>query len=259
MHEGCIESGRDYSEGGAKYNLSTICLCGIGTLTDSIYAIKKLVYEDKVISLSELRRALLNNWEGAEDLRMQCIHLSKYGHGNEEVDEVAKAVIADLNAFVTSLDNERGGKNILSTFAYYFHKNVAQCVRATADGRAAGDIFSLGISASIIAKTRSATEVLDTIKTVGYNLLSGISVADLMLNEGIGRENVSAIIRAYGASGCPNLQLNVLSREKLIEAQKSPSEYAQVIVRVSGLSVYFVNLEKSKQDEIIGRSYCNAG
>ena len=94
---------------------------------------------------------------------------------------------------------------------------------------------------------------------MGYNELSGISVADLMLNEGIGRENMSAIIRAYGASGCPNLQLNVMSKEKLIEAQKSPKEYPQLIVRVSGVSVYFVNLEKSRQDEIIGRSYCNAG
>ena len=259
LHEGCIESGKDYTEGGAKYNFSTICLCGIATLADSVYVIKRLVYEDKVITLSELRRALLNNWEGSEDLRMQCIRLPKYGHGNEEADLVAKRLIADLNTFVTSLENERGGKNILSTFAYYFHKNVAQCVRATADGRAAGDFLSQGISASILAKTRSATEILETIATVGYNELSGISVADLMLNEGIGRENMSAIIRAYGASGCPNLQLNVMSREKLIEAQKSPAEYAQLIVRVSGVSVYFVNLEKSRQDEIIGRSYCNAG
>ena len=259
LHEGCIESGKDYTEGGAKYNFSTICLCGIATLADSVYAIKRLVYEDKVITLSELRRALLNNWEGAEDLRMQCLRLPKYGHGNEEADAVAKRVIADLNAFVTSLENERGGKNILSTFAYYFHKNVAQCVRATADGRAAGDFLSQGISASILAKTRSATEILETIGTVGYHELSGISVADLMLNEGVSRENMSAIIRAFGASGCPNLQLNVMSKEKLIEAQKSPAEYAQLIVRVSGVSVYFVNLEKSRQDEIIGRSYCNAG
>ena len=255
MHEGCVEKGLDYTEGGAKYNLSTVCLCGIATLIDSLYSIKTLVYDKKAVSLDEMRSALLNNWEGYDDLRKQCIRLPKYGHGNFEVDIIAKRVIDDLNKFVNTLENERGGKNILSAFSYYLFKTLARCVRATPDGRMCGDYLSQGISASRIGKTKSAFEILDTMKTVGYNLLSGISVVDLMLDENIGEKNMSAFIRTFGTSGCPNLQLNVISRDKLIEAQKFPNEYAHLMVRVSGLSLYFVNLERSKQNEIISRRF----
>ena len=258
LHEGCIEHGQDYTEGGAKYNLSTVCLCGIATLVDSLYSIKKTVFENKSVSLRELERALLNNWKGYEELRTECIHLPKYGHGNREVDEIAQRVIADINAFVVKIENERGGKTILSTFSYYLFKTFAPYVRATPDGRRCADYLSQGISASTLGKTKNALEILDTIRTVGYQELSGISVVDLLLNNSIRPEQLSALIRAFGQSGCANLQLNILSKDKLLAAMQSPKDYASLIVRVSGLSVYFVNLNKTVQEEILQRNFGSA-
>jgi len=255
-HKGCIENGRDYTEGGAAYNFSTLCLCGIATLTDSLYAIKRLVYDTERVSLREFREILLNNWQGAEDLRTECIRLPKYGHGIDEVDALANRFIGDLNEFVQTIENERGGKNILSMFTYYLYKTFAKYIRATPDGRSDGDYLSQGVSASRIQKSKSVTEILGTVKTADYARISGIHVLDLMFTPDIDEKRLSAIIRAASDYGCANLQLNCLSREQLIDAKRDPEKHRSLIVRVAGLSVYFVNLEESIQDEIIGRAFC---
>ena len=255
-HKGCVESGRDYTEGGARYNFSTLCLCGIATLTDSLYAIKRMVYDSKRLSLGEFSEILLNNWQGAEDLRRECIKLPKYGHGIEEVDTIANRFIGDLNEFVQTIENERGGKNILSMFTYYLYKTFARYIRATPDGRCDGDYLSQGVSASRIQKSEGVAEIFETVKRVDYARMSGIHVLDLMFAPNIDEERLASIIKLGSEYGCANLQINCLSREQLIEAKRDPEKHRNLIVRVAGLSVYFVNLEESIQEEIISRTFC---
>ncbi len=253
-HEGCIENGKDYTAGGAKYNFSTICLCGIATLIDSLYAIKTIVYDRHELTLKQFSDILLNNWENAEELHQKCIQLPKYGHGNKNVDMLANQFIGDLNSCITEIPNERGGKNIMSMFTYYLYKTFAGYVRATADGRKDGEYLSQGIAESRLQKSNNLTEIFETLKNVDYTRISGISVLDIILSPGIDEKKLASFIKAAGLSGCPNLQLNHLSVEELKAARKNPEEYKHLIVRVSGLSVYFVNLDESIQDEIISRN-----
>ena len=254
MHEGCVENGKDYTEGGAKYNFSTLCFCGLATLIDSLYAIKTMVYDRGRLSLEQFSGILLNNWEGNEKLRRECVRLPKYGHGIHDVDQLANRFVGDLNRVVCGIKNERGGTNIMSMFTYYLYKTFAKYVRATADGRYDGDYLSQGISASRLQENRSITEVFETVRNVKYGRLSGISVLDVILTPDVGEENLVAFIKAAGAYECANLQLNCLSREQLIEAKANPEKHKNLIVRVAGLSVYFVNLEESIQDEMISRN-----
>ncbi|MBR3966546.1 MAG: hypothetical protein IKJ91_05680 [Clostridia bacterium] len=254
MHEGCIKNGKDYTEGGAKYNFSTICFCGLGTLIDSLYSIKAMVFDRKNLSLKSFADILRNNWEGSEELRLECIKLPKYGHGINEVDMIAERLVEDIDSFVLKIRNERGGTNITSMFSYYLYKLFAKYVRATADGRKDGDLISQGISPGRLVESRSITEVLETVKNVKFNRLSGISVLDLVLTPNIGEDNLVALIKTASECECPNLQLNCLSRKQLTEAKEHPEKHKDLIVRLAGLSVYFVNLEASMQDEVIGRS-----
>ena len=254
-HEGCIEAGRDYTDGGAKYNISTICMCGIATLTDSLYAIRELVFEKGLLSLARLSEILNRNWEGEQELRHISLKLPKYGEDNEKVDALAKRLVSDIQSFVTSLPNERGGKTILSMFSYYLFRTFAPYVGASADGRLEGEFLSQGISAARSGKRTTIPSLLSTIKTVAYSELSGISVLDVLLPPDTDAERLCAIIRSAADYGCPNLQLNCLSKQALLDAQREPQLHRNVIVRVSGLSVYFVNLKREIQDEIIQRTF----
>lgn len=255
-HEGCNENGMDYTAGGAKYNISTICLCGIATLIDSLYAIKTLVFDRREISLSDFSEILLSNWENQEALRHRCMSLPKYGHGIKDVDLLAHRFLGDVNHFVTQIPNERGGKNILSMFSYYLYRTFAPYVRATADGRKDGDYFSQGISPSHLQKSNSSTEIFETIKNVDYSRISGISVLDTLFAPCLDKYRLAAFIKSAGESKCANLQPNLLSPEELMDAKVHPENHKDLIVRVAGLSVYFVNLEEAIQDEIINRNFC---
>lgn len=253
-HAGCIENGKDYTAGGAKYNLSTICMCGIATLTDAMFAIKTMVYDRRVLTLGQMAEVLLKNWENEEELRRTCLKLPKYGCGNMDVDAIAKRLVRDMNVFITEIPNERGGKNIMSMFTYYLFKTFAPYIRATADGRFDGEYLSQGIAAGRAQRDTNVVTLLNTVKNVEYTTISGISVLDVVLAPGIDEQRLSALMRASGECGCPNLQINFLSPEELRDARAHPEAHQNLIVRVAGLSVYFVNLEESIQDEIIGRS-----
>lgn len=255
LHEGCIENGKDYTEGGAKYNISTVCLCGIATLADSLYAIKAMVYDQKRFTLKEFADILLNNWEGNEELRQECIRLPKYGHGIDDVDTIAKRFIADIDECICKIKNERGGYSITSMFTYYLFKSFSAYIRATADGRKDGDYLSQGIAPSRLQKCNSLTESFETVKTVEYSALSGINVLDVAFAPDVDYKRLTAFIRAAAQCGCSNLQPNCLSYEELKDAKINPDKHRDLIVRVSGLSVYFVNLEESIQDEIICRNF----
>ena len=255
--EGCIENGMDYSAGGAKYNSSTFCMAGLGTVADSLYAIKKAVFEDKFVSYSELIKSLENDWNTTPELRAKMINLPKYGHNEIEVDSIAARFVKDINTYVKSLDNERGDKFILSTFVYGYYKSAGEYVGATPDGRKAKSCYSQGVTASRLRTPDSILSTVNSTYNVNFREMGGVSVLDINLpfNKKMNADIVSAIITTFLSGNCHSLQLNYISRDELIRAQKNPEKYKNLIVRMFGFSVYFVNLGKEFQDEFIARNF----
>lgn len=256
---GCLQSGRDYTAGGAKYNSSTICLTGLGTVIDSLYAVKRAVFDDKIASYAEVTKALENDWEDNLSLRSKMIAMPKYGHGDYDVDKLASRFINDINEYVVTLDNERGGKFLLSEFTYTYNQHNAARTGATPDGRKKGDFCSQGVTAGRLRAPESVLDTIHSVNTVNFRKTGGVSVVDINLphNDNMTTEILSAVIKTFASGNCHALQMNFVSKEELLAAQKNPDAYRHLIVRISGLSVYFVNLPEWNQNEFITRNFYN--
>jgi len=255
--KGCIESGRDYTCGGARYNFSTISLTGLGTVADSLFAIKKLVYEDKACTMQEMRSALEANWKGWEQLRQRALSLPKYGHNKPEADELANDFLRRLAARLSRRKNERGGMHIPSLFVYYHFESFARVLRATPDGRHDFDLISPGAAPSQLQSIRDVTEPVKSMQRIDFTACGGGScVLDvkLPLSNHMTPALFASFIQACGAYGCPTLQPNVVSQEELLDARVHPEKHRQLIVRICGLSAYFVALTPTVQEEIIARN-----
>ena len=258
---GCIEHARDYTKGGARYNFSTIALVGLGTTADSLYALRKLVFEEKRLTLSEFNSVLAKNWKGYEDLRRTAIALPKYGHGNAEPDALANRFLTDIADHIFALKNERGGPHIPSLFVYYYYSYFAGALRATPDGRRDHDLASPGCAPSQLQPLTDVTAPLRTMRNMNFTVTGGGSaVLDLKLplSGGMTPKHFAAFVRACEASGCPTLQPNFLSQKELLDAKAHPEQHKDLMVRISGLSAYFVALTDKVQDEIIARYSVNA-
>lgn len=255
--KGCIPSGKDYTHGGARYNFSTISLTGLGTVADCLFAVRKLVYEDRVCTMEELKAALAANWEGYEELHRKAISLPKYGHNHPETDALANDFLTRLSARLSRRKNERGGIHIPSLFVYYHFESFGRVLRATPDGRRAYDLISPGAAPSQLVPIRDITEPLKSMQRVDFTACGGGScVLDvkLPLSNHMTPALFAAFIQACGAMNCPTLQLNVVSQEDLLDAKAHPEKHQQLIVRICGLSAYFVALTPTVQDEIIARN-----
>jgi len=257
--KGCIESGRDYTFGGARYNFSTISLTGLGTMADILCAIKKLVYEDRRCTMEELKAALAANWEGFESLRQAALAAPKYGHNVPEADALANDFLTRLAALLRQRKNERGGMHIPSLFVYYHFESFARALRATPDGRRAYDLISPGAAPSQLLPIRDVTEPVKSMQRVDFTACGGgSSVLDvkLPLSNHMTPQIFASFVQACGKYRCPTLQPNVVSQEDLLDARVHPEKHRQLVVRICGLSAYFVALTPQVQEEIIARNLC---
>jgi len=253
---GCIEKAKDYVEGGARYNFSTVALVGLGTVTDSLYAVKSLVYDQKKLTLTELCKVLAMNWDGNEILRQTAIALPKYGHNDQAVDALADRFLKDLTSHIRGKKNERGGNYIPSLFVYYHFKSFAGALRATPDGRKAGDLISPGCAPSQLKRIKDITMPLKTMQHVDFTCCGGGSaVLDVKLpsTNNFTPDTFAAFVQACGKYKCPTLQPNVVSQKDLLDARINPDKHKNLVVRISGLSAFFVALTPEVQDEIIKR------
>lgn len=254
---GCIENGKDYTLAGAKYNFSTIALVGFATLTDSLYAIKKLVYDRKLVTLDELISALKNNWKGYEKLRRSALSTEKYGCNNPEADAFANGLLAELSEYISLIRNERGGSYIPSLFVYYFYQYFSAALRATPDGRYSGDLLSMGCGPSQLTRITDITTTINSMSNIDFTVCCGgnaVLDAKFPFNKNFTPEIFNSFIRTCGKLGCPTLQPNVISIQELQDAKLNPEKHKNLIVRISGLSAYFVALTPEIQDEIIARN-----
>lgn len=255
--KGCIENANDYSSGGAKYNRSTFCAAGLATVIDSLYTIKSLVFDKGLITFEELCDATRNNWENNEKLRSLIISLPKYGHGNEDVDALAKRFVDDLNNHIITIPNERGEVFQLSLFAYHYFADAKFFVNATPDGRKKHDYLSQGVSPGRIAPAKNVLDAINSASATDFRKTGGINVLDINLpyNSAMTTDIVTAVIRSFAEGNTYSIQMNYVSKEQLLDAQKHPEKHLDLIVRMCGLSVYFVNLSEDDQKEFLTRNF----
>ena len=255
----CIARGVDYNAGGARYNTSYIQGVGIGTLTDSLAAIRKHVFDAGTISMAELLDALAADFEEYEPLRQRLRNRSpKWGNDDPAADGLMTAA---FEAFVSVIDgrpNGRGGTygvNMLPTTSHVYFGSVTG---ATPDGRAARAPVSEGISPSQGMDRLGPTAVIrsmarmDQARTSGTLLNMKFSPDLLEGEEGI--SNLAQLVRGYFRLGGHHVQFNVVSADTLRAAQADPDAHRGLIVRVAGYSDYFCDLSRSLQDEIIART-----
>ena len=255
----CISSGIDYNRGGARYNTSYIQGVGLGSVTDNLTALRYHVYENKTISLEELKQAIDNNFVNNYALRETLIFdTPKYGNDDDYADDQARAV---FEMFFNAIDNKpstRGGKyriNLLPTTCHVYFGSV---IGAMPDGRLAGEPLSEGISPVQGADKCGPTAVLnsaaklDHIRTGGTLLNQKFTPA--FFNDESAYDKLTAVVRSYFRMDGHHIQFNVIDADTLRDAQKNPEKYKNLIVRVAGYSDYFNDLGTDLQNEIINRT-----
>lgn len=256
---GCIASGKDYNGGGALYNTNYIQGVGIGTLTDCLSAIKCNVYDKKRFSMEELLKALEDNFVGHDYIdNLVGNRTPKYGNDDEYVDQI---MVEAFNAFyqeVAGRKNRKGGVYGIDMLPTTCHVYFGSVMGASPNGRKAYKPLSEGISPEKGADRKGPTAVIksaskmDHIKTGGTLLNQKFTPSVVSGDQGL--ENMVSLVRTYFNLDGHHIQFNVIDRKTLLEAQKHPEEYKDLIVRVAGYSDHFHNLSKELQDEIIDRT-----
>lgn len=257
--EGCVAKGRNYNDGGPKYSISMLPGVGIGTVTDSLAAIKKHVFDEGRYTLAEAVEALDGNFEGRGEMRAVFANRTpRYGNDDDYADAIMKEVSDYFIDAVDGRPDSRGGTYRMDMLPTTCHMYFGEMTLATADGRAAFTPLSEGISPVQGADRGGPTAVLksaakmDHARTCG-TLLNMKFLPDALKDEN-GIQKLAGLIRTYFRFGGYHLQFNVCDAETLRGAQREPEKYRNLIVRVAGYSDYFNAVGRSLQDEIIRRT-----
>lgn len=259
MYEGCMETGTDVSAGGAMYNFGPgVIWSGLATYADSMAAIKKLVYDDKKYTLAQMNEALKVDFEGYDEMLADCLAAPKYGNDDDYADLIA----ADLVNFT---ENEHRKYKTLylvlshGTLSISNNTPFGQLLGASANGRRAWMPLSDGISPSHGADYKGPTAIIKSVSKMSNDSMNIGMVHNFKLMAGLldtpeGENGIITLIRTACMLGNGEMQFNYLDNETLLDAQKHPENYRDLVVRVAGYSAFFVELCKDVQDEIIART-----
>jgi trans-4-hydroxy-L-proline dehydratase len=255
----CISNAKDYNAGGARYNTNYIQGVGIGTVTDCVAAVKYNVFDEKNFTMEELIEAMEHDFEGY-DYIYSLVHdkTPKYGNDDDYADSIMRDIFDLYHDTITGRPNMKGGKYGVDMLPTTCHVYFGDVILATPNGRKAHKPVSEGISPEKSADTNGPTAVIkscakmDHLATAG-TLLNQKFTPNVVAGEA-GLNNMASLVRSYFAMDGHHIQFNVIDRQTLIEAQKHPEDYKDLIVRVAGYSDFFRNLDKPLQDEIIERT-----
>ncbi|MDQ1354816.1 MAG: trans-4-hydroxy-L-proline dehydratase, partial [Acidobacteriota bacterium] len=255
----CIQKGKDYNNGGARYNTSYIQGVGIGSLTDSLTAIKYHIFDHRNMSLPELVKILAADFNGFEaDQKILAEHTPKYGNDDDYPDDIMKTVFEYFYEAVDNRPAANGGVHRINMLPTTCHVYFGSVIGALPDGRKAFQPLSEGISPVQGADRNGPTAVvksaakMDHIKTGGTLLNQKFTPAVLKDEEGL--TQLLHLVRCYFKLDGHHMQFNVIDAALLREAQGHPEKYRDLIVRVAGYSDYFVDLTPELQEEIIRRT-----
>jgi formate C-acetyltransferase len=255
----CISKGKDYYNGGPRYNTSYIQCTGLGTVTDSLAVLKKHVFEEHNFELSALLTALNKNFEGDERLRQFILNRTPFfGNDDEYADEIAVRVYNDLLAAIDGKPNIKGETyhvNMLSTTCHVYFGKV---LGASTNGRLAGKPISDGTSPSHGADTHGPTAVVRSLakldQTKSGGTLLNLRFVPSLLKREKDVEKLGHLIRSYFSLGGHHVQFNIVDTATLRAAQQNPEEYRDLMVRMAGYSDYFNHMNEDLQEEIIART-----
>lgn len=255
----CIARGRDYNAGGARYNTSYIQGVGIGTITDCLAAVKYNVYDHQKFTMKELMEAMQANFVGYDRIRYLVSNRTpKYGNDDDYADAIMREVFEFYRSSVTGRKNNRGGSYRINMLPTTCHVYFGEVMMASPNGRLAHKPVSEGISPEKGADVNGPTAVIKSCAKMDH-----LSTGGTLLNQKFtpsvvegeqGLEQMANLIRTYFNLDGHHIQFNVIDKQTLLNAQKHPDEYRDLIVRVAGYSDHFRNLSKALQDEIIERT-----
>ena len=281
----CIEKGRDYYSGGARYNTTYIQCTGLGTITDSFTALKKHVFEDHRYTMEEMLEACKNNW-GAPSAPLSSPegdtnplqgneapsgavggavmrayirnHTPFFGNDDAYADEIAVRVYEDLVKAIEGRPNTRGGKTQLNMLSTTCHNYFGSVCGATPNGRLAHFAISDGTSPAHGSDTHGPTAVIKSLgkldQTKSGGTLLNVRFVPQLLKREEDQKKLASLIRTYFKFGGHHIQFNIVDTATLHDAQQHPEEYRDLLVRVAGYSDYFNDMTEQLQNEIIART-----
>ena len=255
----CIENGRDYYSGGARYNTTYIQCTGLGTITDCFTTLKKHVFEDKRYTMDEILEACKNNWKEVEAKRQYIRnHTPFFGNDDPYADEIAVRVYDDLVKAIEGRPNTRGGKTQLNMLSTTCHNYFGSVCGATPNGRFAHFAISDGTSPAHGSDTHGPTAVIKSLgkldQTKSGGTLLNVRFVPALLKREEDQKKLASLIRTYFKFGGHHIQFNIVDTATLRDAQQHPDEYRDLLVRVAGYSDYFNDMTEQLQNEIIART-----
>ena len=256
----CISNGRDYYDGGPRYNTSYIQCCGLGTVTDSLAAIKKHVLEDQTFTMDGLLEAVGNNFDGEEFMRQLIMSRTPFfGNDDDYADDIAVRVYEDLVDTIDGQPNiKEGGKYHLNMLSTTCHVYFGKVMGATPNGRLAGKSISDGTSPSHGADTQGPSAVVKSLGKIDHQKSGGTLLNQRFLPSLMKRdqdiEKLGHLIRTYFAMGGHHIQFNIVDTATLLAAQQCPEDYKDLLVRMAGYSDYFNDMNADLQQEVIERT-----
>ena len=255
----CIEKGKDYYSGGARYNTTYIQCTGLGTITDCFTTLKKHVFEDKRYTMEEMLNACASNWENEEKMRQYIRnHTPFFGNDDEYADTIAVRVYDDLVKAIEGRPNTRGGKTQLNMLSTTCHNYFGSVCGATPNGRFAHFAISDGTSPAHGSDSHGPTAVIKSLgkldQTKSGGTLLNVRFVPQLLKREEDQKKLASLIRTYFKFGGHHIQFNIVDTATLHDAQKHPEEYRDLLVRVAGYSDYFNDMTEQLQNEIIART-----
>lgn len=261
--EDCVQHGQDITEGGARYNFSGVQGIGIANLSDSLHALKGMVFEQKRLSFAELIAVLKANFQTpeGEKIRARLINrFEKYGNDIDEVDNISADLLRFYCKEVEQYCNPRGGRFTPGSYTVSAHVPLGSVVGATPDGRLAGEqLADGGLSPMLGQDVQGPTAVLKSVSKLDNFLLSNGTLLNVKFTPATlagdgGLNKLADFLQAFTRLKLQHIQFNVVNADTLREAQQRPQDFAGLVVRVAGYSAFFVELSQEIQDDIIRRT-----
>ena len=258
--EGCMESGKDVSEGGAKYNSYGGTATGLATTADSLTALKYIVFDKKIATREEFLQAILDNWEGHEELRQIVLNtVPHYGNDDPYADEEMTYVMDLYYNITRAFSTCRCKTYKCGTFGASDHVVQGEITWATPDGRKAGEPIADACSPAQGRDKNGPTSVLNSSTVFDHgHFMDGIAVNlkihPTSLQGDGGMTKLEDLTKGYFKQGGLEVQYNVVDAKTLRKAQEHPEDYHNLVVRIAGFSAYFVDMTTEMQNDIISRA-----
>jgi len=260
LTKGCMEKGLDVTWGGALYDMTSVQVAGLADTGDALYAINELVFKQQRFTLEELVQILKANYMGHQALQQELIHrLPKYGNGITAVDRMTQLAADTFADAVTAHRNSRGGRYIPGIYSMTCHIGFGLRTGALPNGRSAGHRLSNGLSPADGADRRGPTAILNSAASLDSKKWGNCCALNLKFDQKTvqgkpGRRILTSLFQAYFQQGGMQVQANVLDADMLRAAQKTPTDFPGIVVRVAGYCAYFNDLQPAVQNEIIERT-----